>query len=163
MDVEESATNVKRKITTNLQVLTNLLDTCNHRETLDAVSNHISSAVAVIKASDAYSTTELSIRKRPAPNENSERQLRFCSTKKKRSKSVSLSKPTPQQQRIAEQNLQSTDICVCSICFKVDDNGVDEVVKWTQCSQCSLWYHCICVGVETDNFICMICCDKQPV
>ena len=128
------------------------------------MSKHISSAVSVIKASDAYSTTELSVRRRPAPNENSERQLRFCTTKKKRSKSAaSLSKPTLEERRIAEENLQSTDVCVCSICFKVDDSGADEIVKWTQCSQCSLWYHCICVGVETDSFTCMICCDKQSV
>ena len=71
---------------------------------------------------------------------------------KKRKKSVSLSKPTPEEKRIAEQCLQSTDVSVCSICFQVDAGGDDKIVNWTHC-QCSLWYHCLCVGVETLSLV----------
>ena len=82
-----------------------------------------------MKASDAYYTTGLNIRKRPAPNENREKQPRFYSTRKKRQKSVSLSKPSPEEVMIAQQNLETTDVCVCSLCFKVDDGGADEIVN----------------------------------
>ena len=128
---------------------------------MHAVSNHISSAISVMKASDAYSTTELNIRKRPAPNENHEKQPRFYSTKKKRQKSVSLSKPSPEEEMIAEQNLETTDVCVCSLCFKVDDGGADEIVNWTRCCHCSLWYHSLCVGVESESFMCKLCEKEQ--
>ena len=161
VDVIESTSSVKQKITTNLQLLSNLLVLCDNQETLHAVSNHISSAISVMKASDAYSTTELNIRKRPAPNENHEKQPRFYSTKKKRQKSVSLSKPSPEEEMIAQQNLETTDVCVCSLCFKVDDGGADEIVNWTRCCHCSLWYHSLCVGVESESFMCKLCEKEQ--
>ena len=112
MDVEESTTKVKQTIATNLQVLRNFLDICDDRNTLNAVSKHISSVIGVVKANDACTTTELYMRKRPAPNDNSDRQLRFYSTKKKTSKSASLSKPTSEEQLLNRSCNQQMYVCV---------------------------------------------------
>ena len=64
----------------------------------------------------------LVIRKRPAPNSNSEKQFRFHSTKKKRCKGSRWAKPTIEEQNIVREKMENTKVEVCGICMKQDDN-----------------------------------------
>ena len=130
-------------------MLTELLDSCNDRDALNAASKHVNSAVTILQANIEYQKTELPVRKRHILNENHETQFQFHSTKKKKQQATSLTKPTNEECIFAEQTLSSKEVCVCSICFREDDGGKEDTVKWTQCSKFYLWFHCLCVGTES--------------
>jgi hypothetical protein len=51
-----------------------------------------------------------------------------------------------------------------SVCNKVDDQGKEEKTQWIQCTQCHVFTHCICVGMEgtsnsydSSRYKCMKC------
>ena len=61
-------------------------------------------------------------KKRPAPNSNMEKQVRFKSTKKPReTKSQSLTKPTSDDVDKCIETMEDVDVAVCGVCFREDD------------------------------------------
>ena len=149
----------EKAINEKLLLLTSMVDSCSNSDALGAVSKHLDSAIGVLQARITYATTsKLDVCKRPAPNENNKIQARFFSTKKKCVRqSSSLSKPTEEEIEIAEETLNSVDVVVCGICYKEDDHGVDEVVKWVRCLQCLVWFHRVCIGIESHDLPCNTC------
>ena len=99
--------------------------------------------MTVIKSIEINRTDEppcFPTRKRPAPNTNAEKQIRFKSTKKKRISSVtSLSKPDEQQKEKCIEQMDEIDIVVCGLCLREEDRNSQSLVKWTECELCGAW------------------------
>jgi hypothetical protein len=144
---------LKNKAVGNLKIVMEMLESCTDAATIEAVSGHISSAISVMKAHTNYpSCTSLLISQKPGPNSNNRIQHRFKSTKKKPSRSVhTLSKPNETEKSNAEKTLLSVDIRVCGICFKEEDGSIEDMVRWMQCGECSLWFHITCLGVHVSS------------
>lgn len=79
----------KRLFEQKIAELQVLVESCSDSATIESVCSHLNSAICVVKAvqkQQGQSTTEAAFvsLKRPAPNSNSEVQLRFHSTKRKK-------------------------------------------------------------------------------
>ena len=103
--------------------------------------------------------------KRCSPDANSEKQRKRCSsstdnekqsfyaTKKKRPKSQnSCPKPTSDEAQSSRLLLADVEVLVCGICFKEDDNAVDDLVEWIECENCGMWAHYNCAFAKGDDF-----------
>lgn len=57
--------------------------------------------------------------------------------------------------------LENTEIDVCAICFRQDDNADKaDIVDWIRCDTCSVWVHSICTTlVNPDEYIFQHCSD----
>ena len=100
-------------------------------EGLQAASQHLTSAISIMKAPESQMPQQvLPCQKRPAPNARLEPQVRYHSTKKKREKLKSLSKPSTAQTIQAKEMLESGDVRLCSVCLKEDDEEQTEEVEW---------------------------------
>ena len=80
----------------HLNELSILLQSCHDVELLKASTQHLVSAITVIKAQKYSTKVQLPQKRQYPPNKNAEKQFRFHSTKKRRTTSttVTLSKPT---------------------------------------------------------------------
>ena len=94
-----------------------------------------------------------------ASNANSERQLRFHSTKKKQMTQKRWAKPTAEERQLCRQTLEHAEARHCGICHKEDNIGLTGTVLWIQCSECGIWLHASCcpAGTEGDVFVCENC------
>ena len=90
-----------------------------------------------------------------APNANNITQLKYKSTKKRRTcSSIILSKPTLQQMIESKKELLKKPVKLCGICLKEDDHlWGTPVVNWIECSKCKMWIHVTCCkGNKTCSF-----------
>lgn len=151
----QTSSNIKEKIMDNISSLRSLLTSCDDTSTLAAVSGHISSAVNVLTAHQAYSSLGEKFdgeTRKYSPNLKHTVQRRFFSTRKKEVKSGnSLSKPTTEQCSEVSKYLSSVEVKVCGHCFCEDDNtSAEGLVNWTHCEQCQVWYHTACANGQID-------------
>ena len=152
----------KEEVRNKLFEVVNLVSVCNNLDTLKAVGRQTDSSIAVLKCMEgcSYSNVDLSVRKRPAPNSKNTPQIRFTSTKKKRTKSPSLTVPSRDQVAMVRSTLSQVDVTVCAVCFKEQDSGDGDLVKWTKCSTCDGWLHVACTSSscpDRDDFVCQNC------
>ena len=160
-------------------VRSNLLATCKTLEceiakctaiqALHAGEKHLNAALVAIKSLDKlHSAVEIPVRKRPAPNQNMEKQLRFNSTKKKRQKKPRLAKPSLQELENCIDELDDTEVAICAICMKPNDHTIGMTIDWLECDHCGTWFHQTCVklphgfDIDRDRFICKFC-DKETL
>ena len=113
---------------------------------LQTASRHLGSAISILKALRSEVPQQaLSCRKRPAPNARMEIQMRYHSTKNKRAKSSSLTKPSTAQTLQAKEILEGVDIRLCSVCLRENDEEQTEDIEWLQCTRCNVWVQMSCV------------------
>ena len=100
--------------------ITLLLKECKHMRTLKATSKHITNSLMLLKSHQyASKSTILLMKRKIAPNTNSETQRRFHSTKKKsKGCRLKICKSTRQQMDHTKLKLRNQDITCCGICFK---------------------------------------------
>ena len=160
----DHASSVEKAVSLCKKIEVALLE-CTSLDAIKQGTKHLTAALTVIKSIEINRTTDeppcFPTRKRPAPNANAEKQIRFKSTKKKRISSVtSLSKPDEQQKEKCIEQMDEIDIVVCGLCLREEDRNSQSLVKWTKCELCGAWYHESCARVNTDEndtFICKIC------
>ena len=135
-----------------------LLKTCEHVDALKAAEKHVTSAIIALKSLAHIDTnTTLTVKRKIAPNQNSEKQPRFFSTKEKRKVTrLKMNKPSQQEMDKTLSHLQKQEITCCSICYKEDDDCTEECINWVQCSSCEIWVHEKCAAGATDScdFLC---------
>ncbi len=136
-----------------------LAKSINSAEALKVATQHLNSAISVMKVLQPDVPQQaLTCRKRSAPNARMETQIRYHSTKKKRVKSTTLSKPSLAESIQARERLKTVEVKLCSVCLKEDDNEQTELVEWRQCSVCSLWLHVSCAtSGQNSPSVCNIC------
>ena len=129
-----------------------------------ATHKHLNAALTIINAKHITNDT-LIARKRSAPNSNSEQQIRFHSTKKKREQKARISKPSEAELVSCQDDLEKVEIKVCGFCLFEADNQDGDDVDWIQCDTCSMWFHQSCVeaNITTEKFYCKFCLPTQEV
>ena len=155
--------------------LDSLQKQCDCADTLSNARKHINNAIITLECSltnnlSAECTPSLPVMKRCSPNANSEKQRKRCSpsmhnekqsfyaTKKKRPKSQNSSpKPTSDEAQSSRLLLADVEVLVCGICFKEDDNAVDDLVEWIECENCGMWAYYNCAFAKGDDFCCRNC------
>ena len=117
---------------------------------LQTASRHLSSAISILKALRSEVPQQaLSCQKRPAPNARMEiHEMRYHSTKNKRAKSSSLTKPSTAQTLQAKEILEGVDIRLCSVCLRENDEEQTEDIEWLQCTRCNVWVHICLVSLQ---------------
>uniref|UniRef100_A0A1X7TPB7 Zinc finger PHD-type domain-containing protein n=1 Tax=Amphimedon queenslandica TaxID=400682 RepID=A0A1X7TPB7_AMPQE len=130
-------------------------------EIINTVCSHLTSAISVLKASREVTPCTISsinVKKRPAPNSNFEKQLRFHSTKKKRKSLSRWAKPSREEEECSKETMDSVRVEVCGICKKQDsDQDHSDIVDWIECSKCNLWVHVECASCDIDDYLCFNC------
>ena len=141
---------------------------CASVEALRSGEQHLNAAVIVLRSlSNIDHTSTLPVRKRPAPNANIEKQLRFVSTKKKRPVKPRLAKPDQKQLDKCIEELESIEVIVCGMCMKRNDGKIGLDIDWVQCDFCSTWYHLHCTDTteefdpDRDYFTCQLCTSQS--
>ena len=145
------------------QQVSTLTQSCHNADILKTVKKHLYSTISLLRhnATEKQGTVEddqqpedLEKRTMVAPNSNMTPQLRFHSTKKKRTS----------KQRWAKCTMKATLVTVCGICWKEDDKvtsdtNLDSCIDWMECEICGLWVHKSCVaGSTTDTtYVCNSC------
>ena len=85
----------------------------------------------------------------------------FFSTKRKRSSASRIKKPSVEEQESASHSLKTTEVTVCAICWKEeDDEHNSQEIEWISCSKCKLWMHKACLDpneLECDEYECKRC------
>ena len=142
--------------------LQNLVDAAQNSDAICTAKQHVVTAINALKAMESHmheSSNTFPIRKRPASNAKSEKQLRFYSTKKKRVTQTRWAKPTAQEKQMCSEALEHAEARHCGICHKEDDTGPSDTVLWLQCSECNIWLHASCCqdDTESDEFVCENC------
>ena len=122
-----------------LQELDMIQSQCFNTEVLSMAKKHLITAVSTVKASHLYpkqfGTLTIPIRKRPAPNANHQKQIRFYSTKKKRVTKGRCGKPTVIEKESSKLMLSSVEAQVCGVCCTEEDrfSASTNYVEWLQC------------------------------
>jgi len=135
------------------------LNTVSCIEAVNSAQKHLDAVLAILKATPSQKTTTFNVRKRVAPNSNSQQQVRFHSTKKKRrTQKEGISKPSDDQLTKCLIELKHTQIRVCGLCLKENDTQSSQIQQWVQCDNCDIWYHQSCVKTDlNDSFCCKYC------
>ena len=142
--------------------LNTLVRSCQHADALKASTQHLASAITVIKAIEKTTNSNpavLSRKRHYAPNKNVEKQLRFFSTKKRKLASAHLSKPSFNESQKCKSHLLSLDTTFCGICLEEEDCSKDDLIEWVQCNTCKIWLHVTCAHCENsvDDYTCNYC------
>ena len=127
-------------------------------ECLQTASRHLTSAISIIKSQQKSVPIPetLKCRKRPASNSCMDKQLRFYSTKKRRStNSISIAKPSVEKSNHAKDTLVETDVTICSVCLKEEDTELTDTVEWLKCNHCDVWLHVSCILQQILQQLCM--------
>ena len=120
---------------------------------LTVAAKHTTNAISILRIPQREE--RLVVRKRCAPNQVPEKQVRFRSVKKRKSASNrSLSKPTNAEAQQLQRCLEQTAVTVCGICYKEQDNMTGDNIQWIQCSKCSIWMHEACSNVHLQGNVC---------
>ena len=81
---------------------------------------------------------------------------------KKRQTASRFDKPSTHECRIAQKKMCTTDVKVCAVCWREDDNDTNNSndVAWIACTKCELWIHRSCIAtqnIEQNEFYCENC------
>ena len=155
---------LKEKAVTSCKKIEIALGSAANVDIIRAAQKHLNAALTIINAKHV-TTNALIARKRPAPNSNSEQQVRFHCTKKKREQKARVSKPSKEELVNCQDELQNVEIKVCGLCLFESDHQHGDNVNWIECDTCGMWFHQSCVGVNTatENFHCKFCLSTQVV
>ena len=163
---------LKESVQCKMNELQILIQECTDSDALNTVSKHLQNAITVVKAMQQQSQTEakvLPIKRHYAPNANHEKQLRFFSTKRKRTSTTSgLGKPTLEESKQCKSKLTSLETRFCAVCLQEDDcssSASGELVTWLQCSICTMWVRIGCTqhhlnDTLPDDYICNYCAEE---
>lgn len=160
---QDNERNVKQWIENSLQKLQRQVQSCDNMQTLCTVKSHLSAAMAVMDAKEQLEHLQderLVEVSDPSPNAHHQKQLSFHSTRQKKTTSARWRKPTPSETSKSLTQLNSTEVKVCGICWKEDDNEEGSEVDWIACSKCNIWIHNSCSITDSwqDNeYICNHC------
>ena len=137
-------------------------ESCISQEQLNVVKSHLHSAVSSMEAYNHHHMLQrFNQTSNPPPNASNKKQLRFFSTKHKRSSTGRIKKPSVEEQESASYSLKATEVTVCAICWKEeDDEHTSQDIEWISCSKCELWIHKACLNpdqLECDEYICERC------
>ena len=102
---------------------------------------HVQSGISVFESKHIYSKNKENFRPtiNVTPNSNHSKQPRFFSTKKKKETTKKhWAKPTMDEQEKAKSKMINTDIKVCGICWRDEDNTHDVYIPWIECDYCGL-------------------------
>ena len=134
-----------QKIKSLMQLKTQA-ENCVSQEQLNVVRKYLESAVSSMQAYNNYHISQANAMfdqtSNPPPNACNKKQLRFFSTKRKRNCTGRITKPSAEEQESACHSLKVTEVTVCAICWKEDD---DRTSEWVSCSKCNLWSHIACL------------------
>ena len=153
---------LKEKTITACKKIEVALGGTTNLDIIKATHKHLNAALTIINARHITNDT-FTARKRSAPNSNSEQQVRFHSTKKKREQKARVSKPSEEELVSCQGDLEKVEIKVCGLCLFETDNQDGDDVDWIQCDTCSMWFHLSCVEVHitTEKFYCKFCLSTQ--
>ena len=115
------------------------LSNCTTLDAVKAGETHLKNALKILESIDRANAMKLDTCKRIAPNSNSQQQPCFCSTRQKRTCTVSLSKPNEEEIVECRDILQQIEIQVCEKCLQTNDEEHGDNNEWIQCSYCSMW------------------------
>jgi len=157
-----SLENMKVEIYNLMHKIKGGIDECHSLENLEIIKKHLQSAVSSIEvykhshhAKDDQSFTQ---KINPPSNACNKKQFRFFSTKRKRTSSARMQKPSIEEHKKATEKLQSVEVTVCCICWKEDDSSTSEDVLWIACRKCGLWMHSLCVEqTDSEEYLCKNC------
>ena len=139
-----------------------LVESCSNRDTITSAISHLSSAICLLKADKTCqsSITQMLPVQRPAPNSNSEKQIRYQSTKKRKVVYSRWVKPSFEEEQRAKENMsRKVSIQVCGVCFNEDndDNDQEDIVDLIECQVCTLWVHLACACEQNNDYVCLHC------
>ncbi len=139
---------------------------CHNTDIFRTVKKHMQSACSLMNHHNAVendTNSEIVFQKtlEVAPNSNSSQQLRFHSTKNKRSTKKRWAKPDKNEEENTKSKLRRIVASVCGICWKEEDreqssNGTSKI-EWLGCEMCGLWVHKSCTKQSSDQYICGPC------
>lgn len=150
----------KLEIDAMLQKIKSNIESCSSQE-LDTVKMHLRSAISSIEAHKQHISQTFTQRSNPPPNLCNKKQLRFFSTRCKNKTSIRIQKPSNEEQLSTSKKLQSTDVTLCGMCWKEEDNSDSSEVLWIACSKCELWMHKSCITsnmIKGNEYYCTHCC-----
>ena len=128
---------------------------CQNLDAIKSATKHIQAAISVMSTMEQKTPSVLPIKRKVSPNENSERQRKFFTTRI--SSCTPLSRPSNEQKQLLRQTIQKEEPKFCGICFKEDDvtSDTEQIVEWIECDLCKLWVHTSCTKSKTDleNYI----------
>ena len=131
---------------------------------LHDLGRHLSAAICTTKVTRATPGIKLQVKTNIAPNNNAQKQLRYFSTKNKKTKGSQIAKPNPGQISKVKQTLEEVDILICGYCNKEEDRLAyqsSDQIYWVACDSCGLWVHALCGTGQTStdaiDFICRNC------
>lgn len=105
----------------------------------------------------------LPLHKRPVRNSNSERQIRYQSTKKRKVVSSQWAKPSFEDEQRAKENMyRKVSIQGYGVCLREDndDNDQEDIIDWIECQVCTLWVYLACACEQNMTIYACIVEDK---
>ena len=165
--VVSDGNSLKSDISDLAHQITSQTYSCHNNDILRTVKKQMQSAFSLMNHhnavdNDTDSETVFQKTLEVAPNSNSSQQLRFHSTKNKRSTKKRWAKPDRNEEENTKSKMRRIVASVCGICWKEEDreqsNGTSEI-KWLGCEICGLWVHKSCTKQNSDNdqYICSPC------
>ena len=153
----------KTKFLQHLTELEMIAKSCTNQEAILAATKHVRAAMSIIKALESQKEEKrLTMKRKHAPNQNMEKQLKFYSTKRKRLVyEQGLTKPSLGESEQCKEKL-NTEPIFCGCCLKENDiNHDNTTIEWIQCDICSIWLHLSCAQPQLtkppNNFTCHFC------
>ena len=159
---DQRVVDITQKMDSLIKELQTLNEACTSVEAIRSSMVHVRAAIPLMKGIEKQDSKSQKLlqRKRYAPNSNNEKQLRFYSTKKRRVTKSRWAKPTADEVSKCKETLMDvSEIQVCGICYKEEDNTFSQIVDWLQCDECSLWFHRHCTKelLDSDTYTCQYC------
>ena len=165
---------LRQQVLSKLNTMIVLVTSCHSTDALKTSSKHVTSALMAMKSIQSSSGKQptLPTKRKYPPNKNSDKQLRFFSTKRRRiGVSQRISKPSQQEVQESRLYLLNQNTTCCAICLQVDDKSTSNFVNWVQCTSCEIWLHVACatgedLSGEADqplhDYICEFCSNTLP-
>ena len=161
--IDPNLDSIKTTFLSRLAELEQFVRSCHNQEAILAASKHLKAGISIFQAFQNQNEDRSLMKKRQyAPNQNMDKQLKFFSTKKKRTNATPiLTKPSLSQTTACKENLGNTESMFCGRCFKENDiNHANQTVEWIQCDKCMIWLHEACAESNQlikDKYICNFC------
>ena len=147
-----------------LDKLKSLVQDCVHIDAIKSAMKHLtSSEMIIVSLQDKQAAKKLPVKRKIPPNKNAEKQLRFFSTKRVKSRgSLKQNKPSLMEVKASKEELKVSDTTCCGVCFKENDERGEDLVDWVQCCYCDLWVHATCAkdSIQNDgtlDYRCTLC------
>ena len=119
-----SILNLREMRRTELYDLLAILPSIENAETLRELIKHLCAALNMTKVTQQHPEIKINEKREIPPNKNSDKQLRYFSTKKKKQTAAQgMGKPSLEEYKSSVQCLEEQDIFVCGYCHKEDDSS----------------------------------------